>query len=117
MSTSIMTTTWLQTLLSPIVLTTIFTDFKLHPSSPPLIDSQLQVYTILMLQLQITCKNTCDMLTSISTTTWHQTLLSPIVLTTILTNFKLHPSSPQAINSRLQVYILHHSHFVTTNYI
>ena len=52
MSTSIMTTTQHQTLLSPIVLTTISTDFKLHPSSPPAINSQLQVYIIDVLRLQ-----------------------------------------------------------------
>ena len=52
------------------------------------------------------------MSTSILTTTQHQTLLSSIVKTTIFTNFKLHPSSPPAINSTTSI---HHSHFVTTN--
>ena len=106
MSTSILMTSWHQTLLSPIVLTTIFTDFKLHPSSSPAINSLLQLYIIVGFRLQITYKNTDDVSTSISMTSWHQTLLSPIVLTTIFTDLKLHPSSPPVINSLLQLYII-----------
>ena len=74
MLTSITTTTQRQTLLSPIVLTTIFTDFKLHPSLSPVINSPLQLYSRVRFRLQITHKNLDDMLTSILTTTWHQTL-------------------------------------------
>ena len=83
-------TTQHQTLLSPIVLTTIFTDFKNH------IHLHLQQATLdykytsqSCCDYKISYKNTYDMLTFILTTQ-HQTLLSPIVSTTVFTDFKNH---------------------------